>query len=203
MSHRSRIRVGSQPGQMDVHAIFFGNRSDVQGSCFRTGNRSLLLVILKPLSCEVCTSSLRNLEDNGCFYISETRGKLRQTCMTDVLIDLAASKTAFAVEEEVTFWWDRVIDIGWQRQYAATHDSLRARNMDIKIHSITLYKASHSQEWRTAVIGTTRQGNSHRSRGDQTVPGVPLRSRTTCERRLQSKHRPRWLVCPIKALIRE
>ena len=39
--------------------------------------------------------------------------------------DLAASKTAFAVEEEVTFWWNQIIDIGSQRRYAATHDGLR------------------------------------------------------------------------------
>jgi len=186
----------------DAHAIFFGNRSDVQGSSFRPGNGSLLLVILKPFSCKVCTSSLRNLEDNGCFYISETRCQSRQACMADALINLAASKTAFAVEEEVTFWWDRVIDIGLQRRYATTHDSLRARNMDIKIHSIIPKKqvTHRNGELRSWI---RRQRNSHGSRGDQTVPGVPLRSRTTCERHLQSKHRPRWLVCQIKAIIRE
>lgn len=52
------------------HAVSFGNGSDVVGSGYCTGDRSLLLVIREALSGKVCSSSLGNLEDNRGFDVS-------------------------------------------------------------------------------------------------------------------------------------
>lgn len=67
-----------------------------------TEDGSLLLVVSKSLSCEIRRSTLRHLEDDWGFDISMSRQKkLRRT--ENRRNYLAASRTALAVDDEVTF----------------------------------------------------------------------------------------------------
>ena len=66
-------------------------------------NRSLLLVIREPLASEVRSTTLGGLKNNGCLDIPETRQSVNYVSYESEAYR-AASKTAFAVEEDVTFW---------------------------------------------------------------------------------------------------
>jgi hypothetical protein len=67
-----------------------------------TGDGRLLVIIGKALPSEVGTSSLRDLDDDGRFDVSAINLSSRWAAW--VVTNLAASSTALAVEEDVTFW---------------------------------------------------------------------------------------------------
>jgi hypothetical protein len=70
-----------------------------------TSDRGLLLIIGKTFTSKVGTSALRDLQDKRGLDIS-TRSSLYSATIIDVCkqqTNLAASRQAFAVEEDVTF----------------------------------------------------------------------------------------------------
>jgi len=92
-------------GQKYVHAICLGHQSNVVSSSNSTQDWCLLLVVSNTLACIVCAASLRNLNDNGGFDIPFILNQtvLAVRCEYEMNRYRAASKTALAVEEEVTF----------------------------------------------------------------------------------------------------
>ena len=87
----------------DVHSVFLGYDADMVGSGDSTGDRSLLLVIWKTLAGEKGGTTLGDLDDDGALDVAEGRGERAGGDRGDVRAHRAASRTAFAVEEEVTF----------------------------------------------------------------------------------------------------
>ena len=53
------------------HTILLGHGPNVVCGGDGTGDRGLLLVVRQSFTCKIGTSSLRNLEDDGRFYISD------------------------------------------------------------------------------------------------------------------------------------
>lgn len=52
------------------HAVRRGNGPDVVGSSCGTGNRGLLVLVRQTFATEECSTSLRDLEDDGRFDVS-------------------------------------------------------------------------------------------------------------------------------------
>jgi len=75
----------------------------VVGSSNSSEDGSLLLVICKTLAGVVSASTLRDLKDDGSFDVSAELRSENFGKVYDSPADLAASKTALAVDEEVTF----------------------------------------------------------------------------------------------------
>lgn len=74
------------------------------GSADGTNDRCLLFVIGKSLSGEICGTSLGDLDDDGRFDVSKLHGQVQLHLNNNRGIRyLAASRTALAIEEEVTF----------------------------------------------------------------------------------------------------
>ena len=89
--------------QNDLHAVLLGDSTDVVGRGNGTKDGGLLLVVGEALAGEVRASTLRDLEDYGSLDVpamgireKEIRGQGDENYR-------AASSTALAVEEEVTF----------------------------------------------------------------------------------------------------
>ena len=93
---------------MDVHAILLCDRADVVCGSDGTEDRSLLLVVGETLACKVRASALRDLDDDGGFDIP-IRGRISYPIefVTKCATYRAASSTALAVDDEVTFYRGR------------------------------------------------------------------------------------------------
>jgi hypothetical protein len=61
---------------VDVHAIGFGYGTDVKSSSYGTCDRSLLLVVRKAFASKIGASSLRYLNDDRRFDVSDSRFQL-------------------------------------------------------------------------------------------------------------------------------
>lgn len=183
------MRAIGQDGKRDIHAVLLGDRSDVQRSRFRTGNGRLLLIILESLSCKVCAPSLRNLQNNGCFDISETRYQLRHAYTVNVQTSRLPKRrwpwrTKSHSSHIKSATPGRKID-------TATYNSLQQARCTRKFKQ-QFQRPDHSRESRTVI--DHGQGVSPmviRSKCGLTVPGVPLHNRTVCGRCHQSRRRPR------------
>lgn len=91
-------------GKRDLHAVGFCDGADVVRSGDGTCDRCLLLIVREALACKVGAASLRNLEDDWGFDVPMGWGVSGYTPSHKFRPYLAASRTAFAVEEDVTFW---------------------------------------------------------------------------------------------------
>ena len=100
------IEINRMGFNWDLHAISLGDCADVEGSSDGTGDRGLLFVICKAFSGVVGAAALGDLKNDRRFDITGraqifTRPELRESSKNQT--HRAASRTAFAVEEEVTF----------------------------------------------------------------------------------------------------
>jgi hypothetical protein len=94
---------------VNSHAISLGDGADVKSGSNSTSDGGLLFVICKAFSGEVSATPLGDLKNDRGFDISKEaraqvfiRCKVRESSRNQT--HRAASRTAFAVEEEVTFW---------------------------------------------------------------------------------------------------
>lgn len=85
-----------------LHSVLLSDGTDVVGSGDSTQSRRLLLVVLKAFACKVRATTLRALQDDRCFDITAKIVSERKTYVA-CIAHRAASRTALAVEEEVTF----------------------------------------------------------------------------------------------------
>ena len=121
-----------------VHAICLGHQPNVVSGGDSSQDWSLLLVISKTLACIVCAASLRNLDNNGRFDVPVGSDKITimMRCQRwGVNNYRAASKTALAVEEEVTFCG--VSRLGWFR--SGYQDGLRLPKKEVNTRSQCAY----------------------------------------------------------------
>ena len=100
------LEIGMNRMGFDSHAISLGDGADVKSSGNGTGDRGLLFVICKAFSGEVGATALGGLNNDRRFDITERaqifiRPELRALSQNRTY--RAASRTAFATEEEVTF----------------------------------------------------------------------------------------------------
>ncbi len=85
------------------HAVFLCYDADVVGGGDGTGDGGLLLVIWEALACEEGSAALGDLDDDGGLDVAGEGLKEHAKTMVSGTYR-AASRTALATEEEVTFW---------------------------------------------------------------------------------------------------
>ena len=96
---------------MHLHAVRLRHCADVCGGSNGTGDGRLLLVVRKALACKVRASTLRDLDDDGSLDV--TGGVVvsieKQDTVNIASAYRAASRTALAVDDEVTFWMSQSV----------------------------------------------------------------------------------------------
>ena len=162
------------------------------GSTDGTNDRCLLFVIGKPLAGEIRGTSLGDLNDDGRFDVSELHGQVQHLNNRNIRY-LAASRTALAIEEEVTFC---VLKI-------SIHDPL---NVDwlltiAQIYTVRslFFKLGHELKSLTGIAYYTYNlSDIQHMRIECYTPHSLLHGQTTCEHFHRSKRQPAQIINEIR-----